>query len=196
IVDTFDGITQVGPTYRIEVDEQRAKMVGVSAMAVQGWLETAITGSVVGQVLEGDRAIPLRLRYPDAVRTGLRAVQGLTLVKPGAALAPLGALARLGPGPVAVERSRENLRQLVRVTARLEGRDLGSATRDVREALARDLVLPASVSLEYGGVYASQQRAFRELVTVFFAAVGGVFGRRLVEVRPAAGTPAARLRVR
>ena len=50
IVDTFDGITRVGPTYRIEVDEQRAKMVGLSAMAVQGWLETAITGSIVGQV--------------------------------------------------------------------------------------------------------------------------------------------------
>src|SRR5262249_39930305 len=48
IVDTFDGITEVGPTYRIEVDEQRAKMVGLSVMAVQGWMETAITGSVVG----------------------------------------------------------------------------------------------------------------------------------------------------
>ena len=181
IVDTFDGITRVGPTYRIEVDEQRAKMVGLSAMAVQGWLETAITGSVVGQVLEGDRAIPLRLRYPDAVRADMRAVQNLTLVAPGATLAPLGGLARLGPGPLAIERTRENLRQLVRVTARLEGRDLGSATRDVREALARDLVLPAGVSLEYGGLYASQQRAFRELVTVFFAAVACVLALLLIE---------------
>jgi multidrug efflux pump subunit AcrB len=181
IVDTFDGITQLGPTYRIEVDERRAKMVGLSAAAVQGWLDTAITGSLVGQVLEGDRAIPLRLRYPEAVRTDMRAVQGLTLVTPKAALAPLSALAHLGPGPVAVERTRENLRQLVRVTARLEGRDLGSATREVRAALSRGLVLPAGVSLEYGGLYSSQQQAFKELLGVFFAAVACVLALLLIE---------------
>ena len=67
------------------------------------------------QVLEGDRAIPLRLRYPEPVRTDMRAIQDLTLVAPGAQLAPLAALARLGPGPVAVQRARENLRQLGRV---------------------------------------------------------------------------------
>src|SRR5262249_26800261 len=154
--------------------EQRAKMVGLSALAVQGWIETAISGSIVGQVLEGDRAIPLRLRYPDAVGTDMRAVQDLTLVAPGATLAPLGALARLGPGPVAGRRARENPRKLGRVTARLGGRDPGSATGDVGEARGRALVLPAGVSLEYGGLYASQQRAFRELVTVFFAAVACV----------------------
>jgi CzcA family heavy metal efflux pump len=181
IVDTFDGITEVGPTYRIEVDEQRAKRVGLSATAVQAWLETAITGGIVGQVLEGDRAVPLRLRYPDAIRTDMQAVQDLTLVTPGATLAPLSALARLGPGPVAVERTRENLRQLVRVTARLEGRDLGSATRAVQDALARDLVLPAGVSLEYGGLYGSQRQAFRELVAVFFAALACVLALLLIE---------------
>ena len=181
VVDNFDGITDVGPTYHVEVDEQRAKMVGLSAVAVQAWLETAITGSVVGQVLEGDRAIPLRLRYPEPVRTDMRAIQDLTLIAPGAQLAPLAALAHLGPGPVAVQRARENLRQLVRVTARLEGRDLGSVTRDVRAALARELVLPAGVRLEYGGLYASQQQAFAELVEVFLAAIACVVAVLLIE---------------
>src|SRR5205823_5726229 len=157
------------------------KMVGLSAVAVQAWLETAITGSVVGQVLEGDRAIPLRLRYPEPVRTDMRAIQDLTLIAPGAQLAPLAALAHLGPGPVAVQRARENLHQLVRVTARLEGRDLGSVTRDVRAALARELVLPAGVRLEYGGLYASQQQAFAELVEVFLAAIACVVAVLLIE---------------
>jgi multidrug efflux pump subunit AcrB len=150
-------------------------------MAVQAWLETAITGRVVGQVLEGDRAVPLRLRYPDAFRNDLRALQDLMLVAPGAKLAPLATLARLGPGPLAVERTRENLRQLVRVTARFEGRDLGSASRDVREALARELILPAGVSVEFGGLYASQQRAFKELVAVFLAALVCVLALLLLE---------------
>src|SRR5205823_9057751 len=146
IVDTFDGITEVGPTYRVEVDEQRAKLIGLDAATVQQWLDTAITGTIVGQVLEGDRAIPLRLRYPEQFRTALASMDGLTLVTQGR-LAPLESLARLRAGPVAVQRSRENLRQVVRVTGRLEERDLGSAVRDA-QALLSELELPAGVSLE------------------------------------------------
>ena len=44
---------------------------------------------VVGQVLEGDRAIPLRVRYPRRFRDRLEALGGLTLVTPQRRLAPL-----------------------------------------------------------------------------------------------------------
>jgi multidrug efflux pump subunit AcrB len=80
-----------------------------------------------------------------------------------------------------VQHSRENRRQLVRVTARLAGRDLGSVTRGVQDVLGRKLALPPGVTLEYGGLYASQQQAFRELLTVFFASVACVAALLLVE---------------
>jgi len=181
IVDNFDGITPVGPTYRIDVDEQRANLLGLNAAAVQHWLETAISGTLVGQVLEGDRAIPLRLRYPDEFRQHLDRVDALTMVASQGRLAPLRAIAHLDAGPLAVQHTRENRRQLVRVTARLEGRDLGSATRQVQDVLARTLILPPGVSLEYGGLYASQQQAFHELLTVFFASVASVGALLLIE---------------
>lgn len=181
IVDNFDGITAVGPTYRVDVDEQRANLVGLNAAAVQHWLETAITGTVVGQVLEGDRAIPLRLRYPDRFRDRLEPLDELTVVTPQGRLAPLRSLARLGAGPVAVQRTRENQRQLMRVTARLSGRDLGTVIRNVQDVLRHKLSLPAGVMLEYGGLYASQQQAFAELLRIFFASVACVAALLLIE---------------
>ncbi|HVO23834.1 MAG TPA: efflux RND transporter permease subunit [Candidatus Margulisiibacteriota bacterium] len=181
VVDNFDGITPVGPTYRIDVDEQRANLLGLNATTVQHWLETAVTGTLVGQVLEGDRAIPLRLRYPSRFRNRLDAVDEMTLVAPQGRLAPLRAIAHLDAGPLAVQHTRENRRQLVRVTARLDGRDLGSVTRAVQDVLGRKLVLPPGVTLEYGGLYASQQQAFRELLAVFFASVACVAALLLVE---------------
>ena len=181
IVDSFDGITAVGPTYHVDVDERRVNLVGLNATGVQHWLETAITGTVVGQVLEGDRAIPLRLRYPDAFRDRLDPLDGLTLVSPQGRLAPLRAVARLKPGPVAVQRTRENQRQLVRVTARLSGRDLGSVMHDVQALLSSKLPLPPGVTLAYGGQYASQQQAFGELLRIFFASVACVAALLLVE---------------
>ena len=181
IVDNFDGITPVGPTYQVNVNEQRVNLVGLNADAVQRWLETAITGAVVGQVLEGDRAIPLRVRYPDALRNRLDAISDLTLVAPDGRLAPLRSLARLEAGPLAVQHTRENLRQLIRVTARLAERDLGSVTQDVQHILTQRLSLPAGVAVEYGGLYASQQQAFRELLVVFCGSVAAVTALLLVE---------------
>ena len=181
IADNFDGVTQVGPTYQVDVDEQQVKRAGLDTGAVQHWLETAITGTVVGQVLEQDRAIPLRLRYPDRYRDRLDTLGDLTLVTPGGRLAPLRSLARLAAGPDTVQVERENLRQLVRVTARLEGRDLGSVTSAVRSRIAKDLPLPPGVTIEYGGLYASQQQAFHELLVVFFGSLACVSALLLVE---------------
>lgn len=181
IVDNFDGVTAIGPTYEVNVDELRARRAGIGADMVRHWVETAMTGSVVGQVLEGDRAIPLRLWYPDRFRRRLDSLAGLTLITPQGRLAPLSSLARLGAGPDAIQRDRENLRQVVRVTAQLAGRDLGSVTRDVRTALQKRLSLPAGVTIEYGGLYASQRQAFRELLVVFFGSLALVSVLLLVE---------------
>lgn len=59
---------------------------------------------------------------------------------------------------------------MIAVTVRLEGRDLGSAMKDVR-AVINSMKLPPSIRLEYGGLYAEQQHSFRGLTAVFAAAV-------------------------
>ncbi|HVM96752.1 MAG TPA: efflux RND transporter permease subunit, partial [Candidatus Acidoferrales bacterium] len=181
IVDQFDGITEIGPTFEVNVDEREARLAGLSADAIQRWLDTATTGSVVGQVLESDRAIPLRLRYPEEFRAALDRITDMTLIDGHGRAVALQSLARLRPGPVAVQRTRENLRQLVRLTARLSGREIGSALHDIQEALHRNFALPPGVSIEYGGLYASQQKAFAELLLVFGASIACVLALLLVE---------------
>ena len=69
-----------------------------------------------------------------------------------------------------LEITRENLAQMIAVTARLEGRDLGGGMRDVQKAV-RALGLPPDVRIEYGGLWAEQQRSFAGLTAVLLAAV-------------------------
>ena len=132
-------------------------------------------------MLERDRAIPLRLRYPDRFRERTEALDDVTLVTADGRLAPLRSFARFEPTETAVKRARENLRSLVRVTARIEERDLGSVIADVKSAIVAGLALPAGVTVEYGGLYASQQRAFGELSLAFTAALASVAAVLLVE---------------
>jgi CzcA family heavy metal efflux pump len=181
VVDSFDGITRLGPVRRLAIDERRASIVGLDPASIEHWLETAVTGSIVGQVLERDRAIPLRLRYPERFRERAEALDDVTLVGADGRLAPLRSFARFEPTETAVKRARENLRSLVRVTARIEERDLGSVMADVKRAIAAGLVLPAGATVEYGGLHASQQRAFTELALAFAAALAAVASVLLVE---------------
>jgi multidrug efflux pump subunit AcrB len=189
IADNFDGVTPVGPSYDVTVDEDGAWRVGMSGASVRDWVETAITGRVVGRVLEGDRAIPLRVRYPDRFRDDLSALEEMTLVAADGRLAPIRSLAKLAAGPDSVQRERENLRQLVRVTARLDRRELGAVTDDVRRAVAGSSLTPG-VTVEYGGLYASQQQAFSELLVVFLASIACVSLLLLAEFGSIAATVA------
>jgi multidrug efflux pump subunit AcrB len=88
--------------------------------------------------------------------------------------ATLGSLGTMINVPGQTEIRRENLQRDVAVTARLEGRDLGSGIADVQKVV-NGLHLPSSIRVVYGGTYEEQQKSFRDLVFVFVLAILLVF---------------------
>jgi len=84
--------------------------------------------------------------------------------------------------PSEVELLRDDLRQDIIVSARLEGRDLGSAIKEIQGKLAQATWLPPG-TVEYGGLYQQQQESFRNLVLVLLAAILLVFTVLLIEFR-------------
>jgi len=80
------------------------------------------------------------------------------------------------------EIARENLQQLVEVTADLEGSNLGGVMTKV-EQVVQQLHLPPSVRVEYGGTYEQQQQSFHDLLRVLLLALALVFGVLLAEFR-------------
>jgi multidrug efflux pump subunit AcrB len=127
------------------------------------------------------------VRYPDAVRFDPTKLAQTPVRGTDGKLAPLAGLARASVQNGQTELWRENLRQMALVTARLEGRDLGSAVEDVRTVLA-SMRLPIGYTYEVGGQYQSQRQAFRELLIVFGIAASLVFVILIIQFR--AFTPA------
>jgi multidrug efflux pump subunit AcrB len=82
--------------------------------------------------------------------------------------------------PGQLELRREDLREDVAVTARLEGRDLGSAMAEIRDKLGADESLPPGM-IEFGGLYQHQQESFRNLLLVLVMAILLVFTVLLIE---------------
>ena len=95
-------------------------------------------------------------------------------------LVKLSQVADISETPGQLELWREDLRQDVAVTARLENRDLGSAVAEIQNKLAADPLLPPAM-VEYGGLYRQQQESFRNLLLVLVMAILLVFTVLLIE---------------
>ena len=173
MVDILNGIdnTISGPAVTFQVDPSVAARAGFTAEEVALDASAILEGEPAPTpVVANDRAYTLRVRFPAANRASLEAMRDTLLVSSTGHTATLGALSSVVENPGQTEVRRENLQRDVAVTARLEGRSLGSGMADVQKVVA-GLHIPSSIRVEYGGTYQEQQRSFHDLVIVLILAV-------------------------
>jgi CzcA family heavy metal efflux pump len=185
VVDVENGIdnTISGPATNFDVDPQVAARFGFTPSEVS--LDaTAILDGVVttNPLIANGRPYTIRVRLDQDHRSSLNAIEDTVFNSSSGHTASLGSLATVEQLPPQNEILRENLQQLVTVTGRLEGSDLGSAMARVQQTVA-GLHLPSSVRLDYGGTYQEQQQSFRDLLQVLVLALALVFGILLAEFR-------------
>jgi multidrug efflux pump subunit AcrB len=70
---------------------------------------------------------------------------------------------------------RENLRNMSAVTARLEGRDLGSAMNEIQQRLFKEVQIPPGTDIEFGGLYQIQRESFLGLTQVLLGSILLIF---------------------
>jgi len=168
------GVKGGNPELTWQIDPAAAGRLGLSVADVSTQLSAAWLGEVATDYLALDRTIPVRVRYPDAIRFD-KGRLGETIIHGAEGKAePISALATLTPEEGQTVLTRENLRQMAIVTAQLEGRDLGSAVNEITANL-RSIQLPVGYSWEVGGQYLAQRQAFQELLEVLAIASALVF---------------------
>jgi multidrug efflux pump subunit AcrB len=177
VVDILNGIdnTISGPAVMFQVNPTVAARVGFTPEEVATDAAAILEGEPAPTpVVANDRAYTLRVRFPANTRVTLEAMRDTLLTSSSGKTATLGTLANLIEIPGQNEIRRENLQRDVAVTARLEGKDLGSAMDAVMKTVS-GLHLPSSIRVEYGGTYEEQQKSFRDLVFVLILAILLVF---------------------
>ena len=183
VVDTKNGVVVSGPAITFRIDPLRASRFGVTADDVAKTAAAAMTGDEASFILQQDRLIKVRVIFPADVRTSLDKVKALQVRSSSGQLFRIDQVADVEYEKGQTEIERENLRQTVAVTGRLEGKDLGTAISEIRNQLKKEVKLPPGMTVEYGGLYQEQQSSFRELMISLVLAVMLVFITLLVEFR-------------
>jgi multidrug efflux pump subunit AcrB len=184
VVDDFDGIINSSPETVLRVNTERAQRYGLTTDDITQAASAAVAGVEPTSVQVGEQSIGVRVVLDLSGALDPSALSEIPIASPvTGGDVPLGQVADLVPTPGTLQVTRENQRQVIDVTAGLSGTDLGTATRAIQKSIAAKVHLPPGYSIEYGGLYASQQRSFGELGAVLVVALLFVFTLLVVQFR-------------
>jgi Cu(I)/Ag(I) efflux system membrane protein CusA/SilA len=172
-VKTVPGVTSAlaersegGRYIDINIDRARAARYGVTVDALQSLIASAIGGENIGETIEGRSRFPINVRYPRELRDSLEKLRQLPVLTDAGAQLVLSDLAdiRVSDGPPMIK--SENARLSAWVYVDLRGRDLKSVVLDMQRAVAKQVILPPSVSISWSGQFEYLERATAKLKLV------------------------------
>src|SRR3984893_2881937 len=175
VTQVKDGVVVAGDGLAVEVNATRAGIEGLMPADVASQMETYLSGPVATEVQEADRVIVVRGWVPPETRGSIENLKHILIAAPDGHKVALSRIATLNVLTGQPQVVRENLKTMVPVTARIEGRDLGSTVADVKQALNASGLFGGAIYYEFGGLYQQEQIAFGGLIAVIVAAFLLVF---------------------
>jgi Cu(I)/Ag(I) efflux system membrane protein CusA/SilA len=150
----------------VRIDRDAASRYGMNIADVQGIVSAAIGGDNIGETVEGLQRFPINVRYPREVRDSVEKLRQLPVLTERGAQIRLGDVAaiRVNDGPPMLK--SENARLSGWVYVDIRGRDLSSAVRDMQQAVAQEVKLPAGYSVSWSGQFEYLERATAKLKVV------------------------------
>jgi Cu(I)/Ag(I) efflux system membrane protein CusA/SilA len=160
------------PYVEFDVDRETAARFGMSTMAVNQIIETALGGMNLTQTVEGRERYPIRIRYQRDVRERIDDLPHLPVVTESGEVVPLSRLAKMnttwGPGMI----SSEDARLVAHIAFAPSGmagdlETVEAVTQQLREAQTNGtLKLPAGYALLPVGSFQNQIEANRRLMII------------------------------
>ena len=164
------------PQLRIELKRDKLALNGLTASQVNQFIETALNGVVVSEVLDGQRTFDLLVRFDNKNREDMDGLRRLSIDLPEGGTVPLESVAHIyeagGPNTI----NRENVRRRIVLQCNVSERGVVDVVADIQKKLNPiAATLPPGYFVEYGGQFQSQKEASRILGVLFVVSLVGVF---------------------
>ena len=156
------------PQLRIQIRGDQLRQYGLTRADVTEFIETAMNGRVVSEVLEGQQKFDLMIRLDESFREDINALGRLSMDLPGGGKTMLENVAdlRIGTGPNTI--NRENVQRRIVVQCNVSGRGLVDVVQEIKDKIGPlEKELPSGYFVEYGGQFESQQSASRLIAILF-----------------------------
>ncbi len=139
-------------TVRVEVDQDKARALGITSLVINNALEGALEGAPMTRYRDGDKALDVIARSEEATRKRLDRLSQINIPTASGRTVPLTQVARLLPSFEQAELNRRSSMPTITLQADVAG----AQPVDVAQKMAGDLdkiraSLPSNASLTLGG---------------------------------------------
>ncbi|EGJ50328.1 efflux RND transporter permease subunit [Desulfocurvibacter africanus] len=174
VVDLKDDFVEGKPEIRVDVDKEKAAMLGLDAASVGTTVKTAVAGAKVGVYREGKDEYDILAKLPDAAVSSLEGIRRITVPGPDGDPVPLTSLAevRIGSGYGAI--NHKDLKRVVTVSSDVSGRLANEVIAEITAKLSH-VEFPRGYSWQFTGEQEEQAKAQAFLGKAFIAAVFFIF---------------------
>ncbi len=173
IMRNIPGIEDLGvfrvlgqPNLDIEVDREQAARHQINVADVQDAIQTAVGGTALTQVLQGEARYDLVLRYQQRYRDTQDAIENIRLLSPSGERVSLAQLCKIKERDGASEIYREGNQRYVAVKYSVRGRDLGGTVEEAIKKVNERVQLPRGYHIDWAGEYESEKRAEARLLVI------------------------------
>ena len=166
-IEDLGVIKNIGqPEMRIDLDQNKMALYGVTTADANAVIEMAIGGKAVTQIYEGERRFQLRLRYLENYRNNGDAISNLLVPTLRGAKVPIKNIATIETltGPSLIFRDENRRYSAVKFSIR--GRDMGSAIAEAQDKVEEHIKLQKGYEMLWAGDFENQQRATKRLSQV------------------------------
>ena len=163
------------PQLQIRVDRDRIARYGINVADVNILIQTALAGTDVGRIYEGEKQFDLVVKFQKEYRSDVDALRNLLVPAPGGQRVRLGDVAVFDmiEGPAEITHSAG--RRYLVVESNVRDRDIESFVNDVKASIAAKMKLPTGYTIAYGGEFENLERARDRLVIVVPVALFLIF---------------------
>jgi HAE1 family hydrophobic/amphiphilic exporter-1 len=170
-------IEEGAPQLQIEIDRDRAASFGLSLSSIANEIRTAMDGSNVTSMSQGDRLLNVQVRLRPDDREGLPNLDSIFVMSRNGYRVSLSNVARIVEGRSPTSIRHEKQERVVRITGSL-GPGIPATEMQIRleDTVKQYLVPREGVTVRYLGEAQEIQSYFRQYIFVFAVAIFLVFG--------------------
>ncbi len=174
LVDVKSSTEGGNPELQIRFDRERLTARGYTVNQAATLVRAKVLGEVATDITREDRTIDIRLRADEGFRDSVGDLRNLNIAQEGRIAIPLSSVAEVMEveGPAEIRRADGERAALI--TANLVGRDLGSASDDIGEALA-GMTFPTGFDWRVGGQRQEMETSFESMRLAILLAVFMVY---------------------
>ena len=160
------------PELRVNIDRDKAGVLGISAGDVASAVNACVSGAVASTFTDTvtGNAYDILVRLDERFRSSPEDLLGIVLAANAGQVVLLGNIATVTRANSPVQIDRRNQQRLVDVTANVTGRDLGSVAADIGRKVSK-LDIPPGFSITQSGNVEQQNRTFSGLLLAFALAI-------------------------